>query len=72
MTDLLECARTALTDGYDVQRKLGDGGTASVFLAADRKHHRLVAIKVLRPEIAAPLGPDRFLKEARDQPLTRC
>ncbi|HSD32635.1 MAG TPA: serine/threonine-protein kinase, partial [Gemmatimonadales bacterium] len=55
--------RAALADRYMIDRELGRGGMAHVFLAQDLKHHRPVAIKVLRPELAAALGPDRFLRE---------
>jgi class 3 adenylate cyclase len=50
---------------YEVQRELGAGGMATVYLARDVRHDRLVAIKVLRPELAAVLGADRFLQEIR-------
>ena len=63
MTDLLDRARVALADRYPVERQLGEGGAAIVFLAEDRKHHRRVAVKVLRPEVASALGADRFLRE---------
>jgi serine/threonine-protein kinase len=53
----------ALVDPYRLERELGAGGMATVFLAEDLKHHRHVAIKVLQPELAAVLGPDRFLRE---------
>jgi TolB-like protein/tetratricopeptide (TPR) repeat protein len=53
----------ALTDRYQIERELGHGGMATVYLAQDLKHHRHVAIKVLRPELAAVLGPQRFLRE---------
>ena len=59
----LERLRAALADRYALERELGRGGMASVHLARDLKHGRLVAIKVLRPEIAAALGPERFLRE---------
>ena len=55
--------RDALSDRYRLERKLGAGGMATVFLAQDLKHHRPVAIKVLHPELAAVLGPERFLRE---------
>src|SRR5215210_2056397 len=48
---------------YEIVRRLGQGATATVYLARDAKHHRAVAIKVLRPELAAAVGPDRFLSE---------
>ncbi|MES2124441.1 MAG: protein kinase, partial [Gemmatimonadota bacterium] len=55
----------ALADRYTVERELGAGGMATVYLAADLKHHRKVAIKVLRPELAAVIGAERFLAEIR-------
>ena len=63
MPDLLESLREALADRYAVERELGRGGMATVFLAEDRKHHRPVAIKVLHSELAAALGAERFLRE---------
>jgi serine/threonine-protein kinase len=63
MPDLLERLTAALADRYRVDRELGHGGMATVYLAEDLKHHRPVALKVLRPELAAVLGPDRFLRE---------
>src|SRR2546428_2838375 len=62
-TDQLERLKTALADRYAIERALGSGGMATVYLADDLKHHRKVAVKVLRPELAAALGPDRFLRE---------
>jgi serine/threonine-protein kinase len=59
----LERLRAALGNRYRVERVIGTGGMASVFLAEDLKHRRRVAIKVLRPELAAALGADRFLQE---------
>ena len=56
---------TALADRYRVERELGAGGMATVYLAHDLKHDRKVAIKVLRPELAATLGADRFLSEIK-------
>src|SRR5580765_8396597 len=53
----------ALADRYRIERELGAGGMATVYLAQDLKHHRPVAIKVLHPELAAALGPERFLRE---------
>jgi TolB-like protein/tRNA A-37 threonylcarbamoyl transferase component Bud32 len=53
----------ALADRYRLERELGQGGMATVYLAADLKHDRKVAIKVLRPEVAAALGAERFLRE---------
>ena len=53
----------ALADRYRFERELGQGGMATVYLAEDLKHGRQVAVKVLRPELAAALGPERFLRE---------
>src|SRR5256886_10810969 len=53
----------ALADRYAVERELGRGGMATVYLAEEKKHGRKVAIKVLRPEITASVGTDRFLRE---------
>ena len=58
-----DAARAALADRYRVERELGAGGTATVYLAEDLKHHRKVAIKVLRAQLSAVLGHERFLKE---------
>jgi eukaryotic-like serine/threonine-protein kinase len=55
----------ALRDRYIIERELGHGGMATVYLARDLKHDRDVALKVLRPELAAVLGRDRFLTEIR-------
>jgi serine/threonine protein kinase len=63
MTDLLNRLQQALTARYAVERELGRGGMAVVFLAEDLKHHRRVAIKVLKPELSQSLGTDRFLRE---------
>jgi len=56
---------SALADRYRVERELGRGGMATVYLAHDLRHDRPVALKVLRPELAASLGPERFLLEIR-------
>ncbi|MBI4502862.1 MAG: protein kinase [Gemmatimonadetes bacterium] len=63
MADLLDRLKSALADRYAIERELGRGGMATVYLAEDLKHKRKVAIKVLHPELAAVLGPDRFLRE---------
>jgi serine/threonine-protein kinase len=63
MDDQLERLTTALADRYAIEREIGSGGMATVFLAEDLKHRRSVAIKTLRPELAATLGPERFLRE---------
>jgi serine/threonine protein kinase/Tfp pilus assembly protein PilF len=60
---LLERLQSALGRSYTLERELGRGGMATVYLAADVKHHRQVAIKVLRAELGSLLGPDRFLRE---------
>ena len=61
--DVLDALRRALADRYAIERELGQGGMATVYLAQDLKHHRPVAIKLLRSELAAALGPERFLRE---------
>jgi serine/threonine protein kinase len=63
--DLRERLQRALGSSYLVERELGQGGMPTVFLADDPKHERQVAIKVLRPELAAALGPERFTREIR-------
>ncbi len=55
MEDFLDRLKTALAGQYEIERKLGAGGMAIVFLAYDPKHERKVAIKVMRPELAAAL-----------------
>jgi Tfp pilus assembly protein PilF len=59
----LEGLTAALADRYRLERELGGGGMATVYLAQDLKHRRQVALKVLKPEIAAALGSERFLRE---------
>ena len=61
--EFLEQLAAALGDRYRVERELGHGGMAVVFLAEDLKHHRRVAIKLLKPELSAVLGSERFLRE---------
>src|SRR5438309_9727236 len=63
MADPQARLQDALADRYAIERELGRGGMATVYLAQDLKHHRKVAIKVLKPELAAALGPERFLRE---------
>jgi len=63
LAEILELLRSTLEGRYRIARPLGRGGMASVFLAEDLKHRRPVAIKVLDPELAALLGPERFLRE---------
>ncbi|HEV8125608.1 MAG TPA: protein kinase [Gemmatimonadales bacterium] len=63
MDALLRDLQLALEGRYRLERELGHGGMATVYLAWDAKHDRKVALKVLRPEVAASFGPDRFLRE---------
>ncbi len=63
MPEITARLSTALADRYKIEGHLGEGGMATVYLAEDLKHHRKVAVKVLRPELAAALGPYRFLRE---------
>jgi serine/threonine-protein kinase len=63
--DQLGRIRAALEGRYAIARELGAGGMATVYLADDLKHGRKVAVKVLKPELAAALGPDRFPREIR-------
>ncbi len=63
MTDTIDRLSAAVGDRYRIERELGSGGMATVYLAEDVKHHRRVAIKVLHPELSAMLGTERFLKE---------
>ncbi len=63
MTETTERLSAALADRYRLERRLGEGGMATVYLAQDVRHHRQVAVKVLRPDLAAALGPERFLRE---------
>jgi serine/threonine protein kinase len=63
MADPITRLMAALAERYQIQRELGAGGMATVYLAQDLRHHRAVAVKVLRPELAQTLGPERFLRE---------
>jgi serine/threonine-protein kinase len=63
MPDVLDRLKAALADRYLIERELGAGGMATVYLAEDVKHNRKVAVKVLRPELGASLGAERFLRE---------
>jgi len=65
MTDSVERLTASLADRYRIERELGQGGMATVYLAHDLKHDRPVAIKVLRPELAAVIGAERFLSEIK-------
>ena len=65
VSDTLERLRLMLADRYAMERELGRGGMATVYLAQDLRHERPVAIKVLRPELSASLGADRFNREIK-------
>src|SRR3989337_2351268 len=65
MADPIARLTTALSDRYRIERELGAGGMATVYLAQDLRHDRKVAIKVLRPELAAVIGAERFLSEIK-------
>ncbi len=65
MSDIAGRLTAALTDRYRIERELGAGGMATVYLAEDVKHDRRVAVKVLRPELAAIIGAERFLSEIK-------
>ncbi len=64
-SEILIRLRTAIGDRYVIERELGRGGMATVFLARDSKHDREVAIKVLHPDLSASIGADRFEREIR-------
>ncbi len=63
MSNPIDRLKTALADHYAIEHELGAGGMATVYLAEDLKHHRKVAVKVLKPELSAVLGGERFLNE---------
>ncbi len=65
MSDALSRLRAALSDRYRIEGQIGEGGMATVYLAEDVRHARKVALKVLRPELAAVVGSERFLAEIR-------
>ncbi len=63
MSDAIARLNAALEGRYTIERELGEGGMATVYLAKDLKHNRNVALKVLKPELAAVVGAERFLAE---------
>ncbi len=65
MTDPITRLNAALAGRYSVEREIGEGGMAVVYLAQDLKHERKVALKVLKPELAAVVGAERFLAEIK-------
>lgn len=65
MAEITERLSTAFAGRYRIERRLGEGGMATVYLAEDLKHDRKVALKVLRPELGVVLGADRFLQEIK-------
>jgi serine/threonine-protein kinase len=65
MADILDRLKAALSDRYRIERELGSGGMATVYLAHDPKHDRNVAVKVFRSELAAALGTERFFREIK-------
>jgi len=65
VSELLTRLQAALSNRYRLERELGAGGMATVYLAGDLQHERPVALKVLHAELAATLGPERFLNEIR-------
>ena len=65
MSDVVARLNAALEGRYAIERELGEGGMATVYLANDLKHERKVALKVLKPELAALVGAERFLAEIK-------
>jgi serine/threonine-protein kinase len=65
VSEIFDRLKTSLADRYTVDRELGQGGMATVFLATDIRHDREVAIKVLNPELAATIGAERFEREIK-------
>ena len=67
MSDATERLNAALEGRYAIERELGEGGMATVYLADDLKHERKVALKVLKPELAAVVGAERFVAEIKTE-----
>ena len=65
MSDSITRLNTALSGRYHIESELGEGGMATVYLADDIKHERKVALKLLKPELAALVGAERFLAEIK-------
>jgi len=65
MVDLLSRIQGALGDRYHIERELGRGGMATIYLAYDLRQERPVAIKVIHDQLAATIGADRFLREIK-------
>ena len=65
MSDVPERLNAALEGRYRIEREIGEGGMATVYLADDIRHERKVALKVLKPELAAVVGAERFLAVSR-------
>ena len=65
MSDPVTRLNAALQGRYRIEREIGEGGMATVYLAKDLKHNRNVALKVLKPELAAVVGAERFLAEIK-------
>jgi serine/threonine protein kinase len=63
VTDTVASLQKAVEDKFAIEREIGHGGMALVFLARDTRYDRRVALKVLRPELAASIGAERFLRE---------
>ena len=68
MADVVDRLKAALADRYAIERELGSGGMATVYLAQDLKLHREVALKVLRPDLAAAPGPTASCKRSTSRP----
>ncbi len=68
MPEVRERLQAALADRYTIQRELSRGGMATIYLAADIKHRRVVILKVIKPEVAHALGSERFLGDPLDSP----